>query len=238
MNIKYCENYNQISQLAHDSIVSDLKKNPKQLLCLATGNSPTGLYKHISSTYKAQPQYFKDFNIIKLDEWGGLEMTNPSSCEFYLQEHILNPLEVSNDRFISFKSNATDPKKECKRIQTEIEKKGPIDICVLGIGVNGHIGFNEPADSLSANCHVAQLAQTSMQHQMVDHIKDKPCYGITLGMGDILQSKKIILLITGANKQPITEQLLTKKITTQLPASLLWLHPNVECYIDSESVKK
>ena len=238
MNIIHFENYDQMSQWAHDSIVTDLKHNPKQLLCLATGNSPTGLYKLISATYKTQPQYFKDFNIIKLDEWGGIDLNDQSSCETYLRDKILNPLNISEYRFISFKSNSSDPVKECERIQNELDEKGPIDICVLGIGVNGHIGFNEPAESLSANCHVGQLAQTSMQHQMVDHIKDKPSYGLTLGMGDILKSKKIILLITGSNKQNITEELLTKKITTHLPASLLWLHTNVECYIDLESVKK
>lgn len=238
MNIKYCKNYDQMSQWSHDSIVSDLKNKPKQLLCLATGNSPTGLYKNISATYKIYPEYFKDFNIIKLDEWGGIDINEPSSCETYLRDKILNPLDVSADRFISFKSDSKVPEKECLRIQKELDKKGPIDICVLGIGVNGHIGFNEPTDSLSASCHVGQLAKTSMQHQMVDKVTVKPRYGLTLGMADILHSKKIILLITGTNKENITEQLLSKKITTHLPASLLWLHSNVECYIDLESVKK
>jgi len=91
---------------------------------------------------------------------------------------------------------------------------------------------------LVAGCHIGQLAKTSMQHQMVNTVKIKPSYGLTLGMADILHSKKIILLITGPNKEPITEQLLNKSIATQLPASLLWLHDNVECYIDLESVKK
>ena len=237
MNLHYCENYDQMSQSAHDSILNDLRSNPKQLLCLATGNSPTGLYKNLSSTFKNHPQYFKDFNIIKLDEWGGMDFNNPGSCEFYLREHILKPLDVTDNRFISFKGNTDTPEKECERIQKEIAEKGPIDICVLGIGVNGHIGFNEPAETLSAHCHVGQLALTSMQHQMVDKINVKPSYGLTLGMADILQSKKIILLITGSNKQNITEQLLTKNITTQIPASLLWLHSNVECYIDLTSMK-
>lgn len=238
MKITYCKNYEQMSQYAHDSIVSDLKTNPKQLLCLATGNSPTGLYKTISATYNIHPQYFKDFNIIKLDEWGGIDMNDPSSCETYLRDKILNPLDVCKERFISFKSNTNAPEKECERIQKELDEKGPIDICVLGIGVNGHIGFNEPAEALVAGCHIGQLAKTSMQHQMVNTVKIKPSYGLTLGMADILHSKKIILLITGSNKETITEQLLNKNITTLLPASLLWLHPNVECYIDSESVKK
>jgi len=238
MNIIYCKNYDQMSQLAHDSIVNDLKNNTNKLLCLATGGSPTGLYKHLSATYKINPQYFKDINIIKLDEWGGIDFNDPSSCETYLHDKILEPLHISNNRFISFKSNSSNPEKECERIQKELDEKGPIDICVLGIGVNGHIGFNEPAEFLSAGCHVGQLTETSMQHQMVNTIKTKPSYGLTLGMADILQSKKIILLITGANKETITKQLLAKKITSQLPASFLWLHSNVECYIDLESVKK
>jgi len=238
MKITYCNNYDHMSQLAHDSIMSDLKAKPKQLLCLATGNSPTGVYEKLSEFYKIQPEYFEDLSILKLDEWGGINPNDPSSCETYIQHKILDPFNIPNERYISFKSNPNAPEKECERIQKEIDKKGPIDLCVLGIGVNGHIGFNEPAEFLSANCHVAQLQHTSMQHQMVNDIKVKPSYGLTLGMADILHSKKIMLLITGANKENITEQLLTKKITTHLPASLLWLHSNVECYIDSKSILK
>ncbi len=238
MNIIYCDNYDHMSQLAHDSIVSDLKAKPKQLLCLATGNSPTGVYEKLSQLYKVQSKYFKDISILKLDEWGGINSNDPSSCETYVRHKILYPFNIPNERYISFKSNTEAPEKECERIQKEIDKKGPMNLCVLGIGVNGHIGFNEPAEFLSANCHIAQLQHSSMQHQMVNDVKVKPSYGLTLGMADILHSKKIILLITGANKENITEQLLTKKITTHLPASLLWLHSNVECYIDSASILK
>lgn len=238
MNIKYCENYDHMSHLAYDSIVSDLNKRSKQLICTATGNSPTGVYEKLSALYKTKPNHFNDISIVKLDEWGGINDNDPSSCETYIRHKILETLHISNDRYIAFKSNTISPEKECERIQNEIDNKGPIDLCVLGMGVNGHIGFNEPAESLSSGCHIGQLAQTSMQHQMVNEVKNKPRYGLTLGMADILQSKKIILLITGANKEKITEQLLTKKITTLLPASLLWLHSNVECYINSESLSK
>lgn len=238
MNIKFCNDYDHMSQLAYDSIVSDLKIKSKQLICTATGNSPTGVYKKLAEYYKIQPNYFKDISIIKLDEWGGIDINDPSSCETYIRRKILVPLHILNERYIAFKSNSNSPEKECERIQNEIDEKGPIDLCILGIGVNGHIGFNEPAESLSSGCHIGQLAQTSMQHQMVNEVKNKPSYGLTLGMADILNSKKIILLITGANKEKITEQLLNKSITTLLPASLLWLHNNVECYIDSDSLKK
>lgn len=238
MRIKYCDDYEHMSQLAYDSIVSNLKLKSKQLICTATGNSPTRVYEKLSEHYKFQPQLFKDITIVKLDEWYGMDSNDPSSCETYIRKNILLPLHIPDGQYIAFKSNPKSPEKECDRIQKEIDEKGPIDLCILGMGVNGHIGFNEPAESLSAGCHIGKLAQTSIQHYMINNVKDKPSTGLTLGMADILHSKKIILLITGANKEKITEQLLTKKITTHLPASLLWSHSNVECYIDSESVLK
>lgn len=224
--------------MAFNSIYEDLKINTSQLLCLATGNSPTGLYKNMGIEYLKNPDYFKALSILKLDEWGGLNPDHPDSCESYLRNHIINPLCINEDRYISFKSNTENPEKECERVQKELSKKGLIDICVLGLGKNGHIGFNEPAESLTMNCHVAQLSQTSLQHAMTSAMKTKPQYGLTLGMADILQSKKIILLITGSEKESILKQWLTQKISTQLPASFLWLHPLVECYINVESITK
>lgn len=236
MKIQNCPDYEDMSQMAYGSIINDLKVNPKQLLCLATGNSPTGLYKHLVNEYSSHSEYFKSLSVIKLDEWGGLSNENPDSCEAYLRNNILGPLHISDRNYISFKSDAEFPEKECERVQNELNRRGPIDICILGLGKNGHIGFNEPQESLTMNCHVGQLSKTSMQHQMTSGMLHKPKYGLTLGMADILQSKKIILLITGAGKQSIINQLLTKKISTQLPASFLWLHYNVKCFIDSESL--
>lgn len=225
-----------MSHLSCDSIISDLKENPKRLICAATGNSPLGLYKNFASIYKDEPEIFKELAIVKLDEWGGINSEELNSCETFILQKILGPLNISEDRYISFKSNPVSPEKECDRVQGQIQKKGTIDICILGLGQNGHIGFNEPAKVLTPNCHVAQLSQESLQHQMVNTMKNGPTYGLTLGMGDILQSKKIILLLTGSDKKSVIDKLLTKKITTYLPASFLWLHGNVECYIDLNAI--
>lgn len=236
MKIRYCSNYDQMSQLAYESIISELKIRSRQFICIATGNSPEGTYNKLAITYKNQPDYFKEVSIVKLDEWGGLSANDTNSCETYIRHKILQPLHISDDRFISFKSNTDSPEKECERVQKEIDDNGPIDICILGLGKNGHIGFNEPSDSLSLNCHVAQLSNDSLQHQMTNAMYKKPGYGLTLGMANILQSKKIILLVTGPNKDKIISELLEEKITTHLPASFLWLHSNIECYIDSKSL--
>ena len=233
MKIKYCRDYNELSQVASDSIVSDLKKHRKQMICTATGNSPTGTYERLVNAYKDQPKSFDGLTIIKLDEWGGIDANVPYSCESYLQEKIIQPLQIPQERFISFDPNPVSPKEECDRIQHEIKEKGPIDCCILGIGKNGHIGFNEPGRSLTTNCHIAELTADSLNHQMINNLTKKPSYGLTLGMADILQSKKIILLITGANKKAVIQELLSKQISTDVPASFLWLHANVECCIDS-----
>ena len=236
MNIQYCSDYNEMSQMSCDSIVSDLNKNPKQLICTATGNSPTGTYEKLAIVFKEDPKLFNELKVIKLDEWGGIDSNELGSCESYIKEKILQPLAIPQQRFISFNSNPVSPQKECERIQFEIQKKGPIDICILGLGQNGHIGFNEPTNTLTPNCHVAELTTDSLKHQMINAINKKPTYGLTLGMADILQSKKIILLISGRKKKEVIKKLLSKQITTNLPASFLWLRSQVDCYIDSNSV--
>ena len=236
MNIHYCTNYEQMSQSAYDSIITDLKIRSKQFICIATGNSPRGTYDRLAECYKNEPELFNEISIVKLDEWGGIRLNDPISCETYIRQKILEPLQISNDRFISLNSNSESPEKECERVQNEIEDKGPIDMCILGLGKNGHLGFIEPADSLLPHCHVAKLSADSLQHSMLGTTINKPSYGLTLGMADILQSKKIILLVTGENKEIIIRNFLKEKITTQLPATFLWMHPNVDCYIDSESL--
>ncbi|MGB5497564.1 MAG: galactosamine-6-phosphate isomerase [Maribacter sp.] len=236
MKIQYCSDYNAMSQLSCDSIVSDLRKQPRQLICMSTGNSPTGTYKKLVGVYNDDPQLFNELIITKLDEWGGIDSKEPSSCESYIQGKIVQPLAIPQNRYISFQSNPVSSKKECDRIQTEIQNKGPIDICILGLGQNGHIGFNEPGDSLTPNCHVAELTADSLNHQMINALDKKPSYGLTLGMADILQSKKIILLLTGSKKKEVITKLLSRQVTTYLPASFLWLHNQVECYIDENSV--
>ena len=236
MKVIPCSDYDEMSQLAVQSVLSELKKNPDQLLCPASGNSAVGVFESLAQAFKENPQNFKELRILMLDEWYGLAPEDPNSCEAFLQKHIIQPLSISKERYFSFTSHASDPERECKRMADKLNQQGPIDICILGIGRNGHIGFNEPADSLTPYCHVAPLSEMSKNHAMIAEIESPPEFGLTLGMVDILQAKKIILLLTGDSKRNVIEELLSKKITTQLPASLLWLHPNVECYLDRQSI--
>jgi galactosamine-6-phosphate isomerase len=216
-------------------ILGQLDKKKNALLCAATGGSPTVTYSMLKQTYDRNPGLFSELRIIKLDEWGGVPMDTPFNCECYIQDHLTGPLQIGSDRYISFQSNPKNPEEECERIRKELIKSGPIDICILGLGMNGHLALNEPGEFLEAGPHVARLSESSLTHPMVLGMINKPTYGLTLGMADIFQSSQILLLISGAKKKAITEELFKKKISTGLPASFLWLHPNAVCLIDEDA---
>jgi len=233
MNVSYFDNYEAMSQQAGELIVAEIVEQKNLLLCAATGRSPEGAYKEVVRHSKESDIDFNRLRIIKLDEWGGVPHNHPVTCEHFLRHHLLDPLGIPGKNYISFASDSFNLQEECNRIRLELESQGPIDLCILGLGTNGHLGLNEPGPSLEPYCHKARLAKETLQHQMIGSLKQKPVYGLTLGMMELLSSRKVILLITGQKKGEIIERLLTKKISSDLPASLLWLHKDVECMIDS-----
>ena len=235
MQIINSDSYEEISQRARALIIEEISNRKDLLLCASTGSSPTRTYELLADEYQDNPELFSQLRVIKLDEWGNVLMDNPETCESYLQQHLIQALHIPDSRYISFQSNPQNPKLECSRIQNELNSHGPVDLCILGLGINGHIALNEPAEFLQANCHVAELSDMSMQHPMVTGMQEKPTYGLTLGMADIMQSKKIILLINGTHKKDIAKEFFSKRISTKIPASFLWLHPNVICLIDKEA---
>jgi galactosamine-6-phosphate isomerase len=234
MQITKCNTLAELNELASAFIIHELQIKPKSLVCAATGNSPTGVYQKLVE--KRASINTQDLTFIKLDEWYGLGINDVGSCEYYLHKNLLEPLNISPVKYIAFDGKTNDPDKECSRISHYLDEHGPIDLCILGLGKNAHIAFNEPADTLQARAYLSTLSETSLTHTMVKgtdaHIK----FGLTLGMADILQSKKIILLVNGSHKNAVMKKLLEQKISTQLPASFLWLHADVECfYCDNDN---
>lgn len=231
MRIQYFDSYDAMSKVSAEMVMNSLKEKPDLMLCAATGNSPTGLYKELANAYQTDSSAFDQLRIFKLDEWGDMQADVPASCQYYLKEHVLAPLQIPANRHIAFQNNPADPKAECERIQGVLEEQGPIDICVLGLGANGHMGLNEPNDKLNDHCHMAPLAELTLSHGMIADIKPKPTYGMTIGIEDILASKHILMLIVGASKKEATEMLLKGEVTNQFPATHLWRHSNVDCLI-------
>jgi galactosamine-6-phosphate isomerase len=188
--------------------------------------------------YRARPGLFSKLRVVQIDEWGGLPRGNPAACCTDLQKKLLEPLHVSPRRFAGFKSDARNPERECKRIRRWLTANGPIDICLLGLGLNGHIAMNEPADVVVPHVHVSRLARSSLRHGMLKDLAEKPRYGLTLGMGDILRSRKILLVVSGQAKQSAMKRLLQPCVSSRFPASFLWLHSDVTILCDRDAVAK
>lgn len=223
------------SRYAADWIARLIREHPSLLLCVAAGTTPMRTYALLAEQGATEPELFARVRLLKLDEWGGLAMNDLATCEQHLRKALIDPLGLQN-RFTGFRSHSCDAEAECKRIATWLENNGPIDLCVLGLGVNGHLGFNEPAADLQPHAHVAELSHESLSHPMLAGTPKQPSHGLTLGMADILQSRRIVLLVTGRLKRVALERLLTGRITTAFPASLLHLHPEVKLVCDSATL--
>ena len=236
MKITYFDSYADLSLHAAQVIADEVANKPDLLFCAATGGSPTGMYAEMKKAETGHPGLYGHMRVMKMDEWGIIPLSHPDSCESYLTQHLLGPVAITPDRYIGFETSPDLQSQECDRMESYIHEQGPFDICILGLGKNGHIAFNEPADSLVAEFHKATLAPTTIQHDPALSQGPEPAYGLCVGMQGIMQTKKIIFLVTGKGKQEAIRRILAGGITTQLPASFLWMHPNVECLIDRNSL--
>lgn len=235
MEINILNSHEDLSQRAAAIILAQLDAKKDMLLCAATGNSPTRTYELLGEEHRRRPERFANMRVLKLDEWGGLPMTDPGTCEYYLRTRLLAQLNVDDQRYISFRSNPKDPQAECQRIQGQLSEAGPIDCCILGVGINGHIALNEPATFLQPGCHVARLASTTLEHTMLA-ASNRPSFGLTLGVADILKAKMILVLVSGPSKKEMMREFLLQRITPEFPASFLWLHSNTVCLLDQQAM--
>ena len=216
-------------------VIEALRHTPSLLLCTATGASPTGLYAGLTDHCRAEPDLFRVLRIVELDEWGGLHADAPGSCGASLRRHVLDPLAISEDRYLGFRGDAPDSEAECRRVAERLDAWGPIGVAVLGLGLNGHLGLNEPSDVLRPHAHVATLTPETLRHPMLGGAPLPRPYGLTLGMSDLLQAKRLLLLVSGAHKRDALRRLLSSGITTYFPASLLKLHPNARILCDRDA---
>src|ERR1043166_4765639 len=225
-SIRQCHDHESMSRQAAERVLGALAGKPDLLLCAAGGSTPLRTFQLLAEQHARKPDLFRSLRVVKLDEWGGMAMEDPGSCENQLRTHLLRPLGLSDDRYFGFKSNPPEPEAECERIRHRLASEGPIDLCVLGLGMNGHVAMNEPAAHLQPLAHVAQLTEATLAHSMLANARSKPEFGLTLGMAEILASRLILLLVSGGHKRPPLGKLLPREITTEFPASFLWLHPN------------
>jgi galactosamine-6-phosphate isomerase len=221
-----------VSTAAAVSIAARLESKPHALLCLATGSTPLRTYEILARHGRAAPCLTRFMKVIKLDEWGGLAMERPGTCETFLRNALVTPLGLDS-RYVGFNSNPANPAAECARIRDWLAANGPIDTAILGLGLNGHLGFNEPDDALQPHAHIATLSPESLRHSMLANEPERPAFGLTLGMTDIFHARRILLLVTGKAKRDALRRLTQGPITARFPASFLHLHPEVTLLVDA-----
>ena len=232
LHIEIAPDYESLSRQAANLILFEVKRRPDLLLCTSAGGTPTRTYEILGRHAGNQPAVFRKMRVLQIDEWGGLPPDSPATCEADLRHKLLTPLRVDRNRFEAFRTDAGDPRRECARIARWLARHGPIDICILGLGINGHVAMNEPGDVLTPDPHRATLTRSSRNHPMLQTLQSKPSYGLTLGLGDIFRSRQVLLLVSGSHKRAAMRRLFTPRVTTQFPASLLWLHPNATVLCD------
>jgi galactosamine-6-phosphate isomerase len=235
VHIQIARDHDDISRRAAARIAGALRRNPGLLLGLATGATPTRTYQRLARMRARQPSPFRAVRIVKLDEWLGLPMDHPATCETYLRQNVLGPWGVPRKRYHGFPSRLRDAAAECARQARWLARHGPFDLCVLGLGTNGHLLMNEPADALPPGPHVARLAATTRAHSMLRALTAPPRRGLTMGLGDILRSRAILLLVSGRAKATPLRRMLSGRVTTRCPASFLWLHPDVTVLCDRDA---
>jgi len=228
--------FEELSKKSAEVMVDCVLKKPESLFCIATGSSPSRAYEIFVELVNKRQINVQELRILKLDEWWKVNANDLSTCENFIQTKIIKPLNISSQNYISFDSETSDADAECSRISKIIQEQGPIDLCILGMGKNGHLGLNEPGVSLIPFSHVVKLDKKTKTHDMLKKTNVTINYGMTIGIADIIASKKVLFLVTGDEKNASFNIFLNREVRADLPASILWLHPNSLCIFDGKLI--
>ena len=233
MELKIFKDNQSLSAYVAAQIVETVEYKPKALLCLATGESPLLAYEMAAAGAGERNVDFTAAYFIALDEWMGIAPEDSGSCTFFLRKHILEKLSLQHEHVHLFNGVSSNPAKDCRSADDFIRSHGPIDLMVVGIGMNGHVGFNEPGTPEDLYSHVIDLDEvTKSVGQKYFPDARNLSKGITLGWRHIFEARRVILIATGKHKAPIVAGSLQGKVTAQVPASLLRKHPGAEFCTD------
>jgi glucosamine-6-phosphate deaminase len=219
-------------------IAAALRERPSLVLGLATGRTPVMTYAELRRLHAAGEVSFARASTFNLDEFVGVDAAHPGSFRQYMQRHLFDSIDLAPGRIHFLDGTAADLDAECERYEREIEAAGGIDLQILGIGANGHIGFNEPGDELVARTHHATLHEPTRRDNAELFGGDPaqvPGEALSMGMGTILKASTLILVAKGTRKARCIERTVNGPLTTRLPASFLQTHRRVELYLDREA---
>lgn len=237
MIIHKFESQQILNEVGAGMITALAQMNPHAVIGVATGGTPVGIYEEIVKSYRKGRVSFQNVTTFNLDEYVGLPEDHPESYHAYMKHHLFDHIDIQLNNTNIPNGNASDPHAECANYDARLEKIGQVDLQILGLGHNGHIGFNEPASELKSGTHVVELKQETREAnaRFFDTIDQVPTHAITMGVGSILKAKSIMLVVRGADKAQIVKKALTGPITTDCPASLLQTHPHLIVLLDNEA---
>lgn len=235
MNLRTFDDYDALSAAAAESVAAKLRENPEATLLLPTGTTPLGMYRYLMRMFR-DGLSFGRAAFFNLDEYLGLPVDHPASYHRYMDENFYGLVDADPSRVHVPDGTAPDPNAECERYEAAIRELGGIDLCVLGIGRNGHIGFNEPGAAFDSRTRVVRLAETTRLVNAADFEGDRaPERAITVGMRTIFESREVFLLASGANKAEAVVQAVEGEVTETVPASMLRRHGRVEFFVDRDA---
>ncbi len=239
MQIIVCKNYEEISVKGAEILAGQIKVKADSVLGLATGNSPIGIYDRLCLMHRVGALDFSAVSTFNLDEYLPIDPEDPNSYCAFMHEHLWDKVNIRPENCHIPAGNIPLEEAEamCRQYDKSIEEAGGIDLQLLGIGRNGHIGFNEPADKLIVGTHVTGLTESTVEANSVlfPSPDQMPRHAVTMGMGTIAAARRILLIANGKSKHEALMGLIGGEITTALPASLLQLHPNVTVICDEEA---
>lgn len=237
MKINIVEDYQQLSARAASIVASQVILKNNSVLGLATGSTPVGMYRQLVQMNREGIVDFSGVVTFNLDEYLGLSPGHPQSYHYYMHCHFFNHVNVSSQNIHIPLGQGKNVVESCLEYDQKINDAGGIDLQVLGIGTNGHIGFNEPQPYLKMQTHSIDLAEETVKanSRFFATLEEVPRQAVTMGMGSIMQAQRILLLASGINKAPAIKEMVSGKITTDLPASFLQLHREVILILDKEA---
>ena len=240
MKIVIKKDYEEMSKEAAIVIKEAIRQKPSLVLGLATGSTPIGTYKELIGIQKEEGLDFSKTVIFNLDEYLGLPADHPQSYNCFMHENLLNYINLNKENFNIPDGITENVEDTCQEYERKIKEAGGIDIQLLGIGSDGHIGFNEPGTSFNSRTHVAELSESTIQDnsRFFEKKEDVPKTTITMGVQTIFEAKKIILMASGENKAEIVAKFIEGPIDSQITASILQKHPDTVVILDTAAASK
>lgn len=237
MRIIRCKDYTEMSCRAARQIAAQITLKPDSIIGLATGSSPIGTYQKLISMVRAGELSFADVKTVNLDEYIGLKPEHDQSYRYFMNTQLFDHVDIDKSRTHVPNGVAADPTAEGMRYDALIQSLGGTDLQLLGLGHNGHIAFNEPADEFPVGTHAVDLTESTIEanSRLFSSANEVPRRAITMGIGSIFAARRILMIVSGSGKAEIVKKAFFGPVTPQVPASVLQLHPDVTIVLDAEA---